>query len=172
MKKIILRTIIYCSVTIIVLYIIMVTVGKVASFEVQEVLGYASMVIALLFTFFGIKQYRDEVNHGSLSFGEGMKTGLLITLIPAVLFAAIDGIYTRLINPDWYKQYYAAYLAKLKASMPPSDFAIQAKEMEKEQAFFNNPAVSFAVMFLTVFLIGIIVTVISALLLRRRKVQA
>jgi hypothetical protein len=33
---------------------------------------------------------------------------------------------------------------------------------------FSNPLIQFGVMFLTVFLIGVIITVISALILRRK----
>jgi hypothetical protein len=167
MKKIILRTGAYSLVVMTALYILTVLIGKSAGYDVQEVAGYAGIIVSLLFVYFGTRQYRDQVNNSLLTFGQGMKIGLLITLIPSFGFALLDIIYTTFINKSFYENYYKVYQEKMKASLSPDKYAAALEQLRSERAFFSNPLFMFAVMFLTVFLIGIIITVISALILRR-----
>ena len=55
--------------------------AKTRDYDTQEIIGYLTIFISMVFVFIGIKHYRDRVNKGSLSFGEGLKVGLLIVLI-------------------------------------------------------------------------------------------
>ena len=48
-------------------------------FDNGEWLGYTTMVIALSMVFFGVKSYRDNHLGGSITFGNALKVGLLIT---------------------------------------------------------------------------------------------
>ncbi|HEY6503462.1 MAG TPA: DUF4199 domain-containing protein, partial [Chitinophagaceae bacterium] len=51
------------------------------SWEEAEVVGYLTMILSMIFVFMGLRHYRDHVNKGSLSFGEGLKVGVLIVLV-------------------------------------------------------------------------------------------
>lgn len=135
----------------------------------SEIAGYLTMTIAMIFIFFGIRYYRDKVNNGTLTFGQGMKLGLLISLGPALMFALFDLLYTRVINPTWATDYYARALAKAKLETPPEKWAEKMSSIEKEQEFFSDPVILFLVMFVTVLIIGVIVTIISSIALRREK---
>src|SRR5450631_1515666 len=103
MKRIILRTGLQSLIVMTVLYILTVLIGRSAGYGVQEVMGYTGIVVSLLFVYFGMRQYRDKGNKGVLSFGAGMKIGLLITLIPSAMFALLDIIYTTFINQSFYQ---------------------------------------------------------------------
>lgn len=140
-----------------------------ASHSSAEFFGYLTMTLAMVFIFFGIKHYRDRVNNGSLRFGEGLKVGLLIALGPAVFFSLFDMLYVLVLNPDWQDQYYSAYVERVKAGTPPGELAAKLKKLEKEKEFFSQPMMLFVVMFVTVFVIGAIVSIISALTLRRNR---
>ena len=50
-------------------------------FDRMLVVGYTTIVISMLFVYFGIRSYRDNVLGGTISFGRGFQAGLLITLI-------------------------------------------------------------------------------------------
>lgn len=150
------------------IFIVNFLVMKSVGYEVEEILGYAGIILSLLFVYFGMRQYRDRVNGGILSFGQGLKVGILITLLPSVMFALIDQVYSNLIDKDFYKNYYAAYEQRLKLQVPPDKYEAALRQLQSEKAMFSNPLIQFGVMFLTVFLIGIIITVISALILRRK----
>jgi hypothetical protein len=144
-------------------------VAKSADYATQEVLGYLTIVLAMIFVFLGIRHFRDRVNDGSLSFGEGFKVGLLIALIPAVFFGLFDLLYTEVINPSWKEEYYGHYAEQLRNSTPPEKLAAELDSLEKQKYLFSKPFMQFLIMTLTVFIIGVIVTIISALSLRRNK---
>jgi len=133
----------------------------------QEVLGYASMIIATSVAYFGIKHYRDNDNEGSLSFGQGLKIGLLIVLFPAVLIGVGDVVYITYIDPDWMDNYYAHYLANMKETLPAAEFETKAREMQAQKEMFASPLFTFFIMFTTVFVIGLIVSIISSLVLKK-----
>ena len=69
--------------------------------SLQEVAGYLTMLLAMIFIFLGIRHFRDRVNGGYLTFGQGLKIGVLIVLIPAVAFGLFNILYTEVLNPTW-----------------------------------------------------------------------
>ena len=58
------------------------------------------MFASMIFVYLGIRQYRDEVNGGSVDFWQAVKIGVMIGAIPAVVFGIFDAIYVEYINPD------------------------------------------------------------------------
>ena len=116
-----------------------------------------------------VRHYRDMVNGGFLSFGEGMKVGVLIVLIPSLLFGIFDILYTEVINPGWMEQYYVNYESKLKATIPADKLESALKYLQAQKEIFSNPFLQFLLMALTVFIIGLIVTIISSLTLKKVK---
>ena len=170
MKKTVLRFGLFSGISIVALFFLSWLIFRNdTEYGVREVFGYASIVISLLFVFFGIKHYRDNENGGRLSFGKGMKVGMLITLVPALLFGLFNAFYVLVLNPDFMNTYYTHELAELQKTMTPEKFELARTEMEAEWAFFSNPVVSSLVMALTVLIIGVIVTVISSLVLKRNR---
>jgi len=169
MKTSVLRYGLFGSITICILFLISWFAFQDASMTVQEILGYASMVISLSFVYFGIKHFRDKVNHGKLTFGKGMAIGALISLITALAFGILDVIYVKFINPDFMTEYYETLLAQLKTTLSPEEFEVKKAEMEAEKALFANPFMNFLFMFITVFIIGFIITLISSLILQRKN---
>jgi len=136
--------------------------------DTREIIGYASIVLALTFVFIGIKYFRDKINNGYLSFGQGMKLGLLITLFPAVLFGIWSLIYEYWLDPDFNEKYFNSKIEELRKSVPADQFAVKAKEMESFKELSANPVFAFGLMFLTVFLIGVVITIISTFILKRK----
>ncbi len=166
MQKLILRYSIYAALTLIVIGLFNFTVLSKMSYEVQEIAGYLSIFLSMIFVFLGIKQYRDQINGGKLSFVEGLKVGTLIILIPAIAFGLLDLVYTELINPAWKEQYYTHYLEQYK-SLPAAEFEKMKAQLKAQQDMFSSPGLQFLIMSMTVFVLGMIVTVISSLTLRR-----
>jgi len=147
--------------------------NNVASdYATQEIVGYVGIFLATSFAFFGIKYYRDKVNNGHLSFGQGLKVGLLIVLLAALAFAVVDLVYVVFVNPDFFESYYNYQVGQMKASMAPERFQEKLEEMESQKKIMSNPLVLFLLMFFTVVIIGLIVSVVSALVLKRNKTGA
>jgi hypothetical protein len=171
MKPTVLRYSLFAIIAILVfsaIHVFFIIPPKV-SFEAAEVAGYLTMTLSMVFVFFGIKHFRDHVNNGTLSFGQGMKVGLLIALGPAIFFALFDLLYVKVINPGWSDEYYSHYVQEATRGVPAAELPGKLKQIEDQKAFFEQPAMLFLVMFATVFIIGCIVTIISALTLRRKR---
>lgn len=145
--------------------------GNSTDFGTREVVGYAAIVISLLFVFFGIRHYRDKENGGTLSFGKGLQAGVLITLIPAAVFGLFSVVHTEVIDPNFTETYYSHYLAEQQKMLSPEKFEQVKAEFEAQRAMFENPVFNFFLMFLTVFVIGLIITVISSLVLKRSSAK-
>ena len=135
-------------------------------FDTNEILGWIGIFLSTTFVFFGIRYYRDRVNNGMLSFGKGLQVGLLILIIPSLAFGLFNVIYV-VLNPEFMDNYYNYKVSQIRDSLPASEAAVKIEAMEKEKEMFMSPAVQFFAMFLSVFAVGLIVTVISALALRR-----
>ena len=167
MKKTILKFGLYSAITIVVLFSInLFTPLAELDMGIQEVLGYLAMFIALIFVFFGIKSYRDQQLNGSISFGKGFKLGFLITLIPATIFGIFDVIYI-LMNPEFFQNYRDAAVADLEKQFSGAELTAKIKEIDDMMAFAGNPAFDFFLMFSTVLILGIIVSLISSFILRK-----
>ena len=169
MKSTVYRYGIYATLTIVGLAWGAFFLLKDKELGIQEVAGYLSMLLAMIFVFLGIRHFRDRVNGGYLSFGQGLKIGVLIVLIPAVAFGLFDILYTEVINPTWKEDYYSRYIEDLRKSVAADKLDAAINKAEKEKAMFANPVLQFLVMGGTVFVIGFIVTIISSLTLRRNK---
>ena len=139
------------------------------NWEVQEVIGYISIVLSLLFVFVGIRYWRDHHNQGNLSFMQGLKLGTLITLFPSIAFGFFTWLEMNVLDPGFSDKYYNHYVDKMKATVPPEKLQATLDKLEAEKEMFSNPVAQFGLMFLTVFLIGIVITVISTLILRRES---
>ncbi len=124
------------------------------SFDIttNEIFGYATIVASLLFVYFGIRHFRDKKNHGKVSFKQGLVLGLLISIFTATGIAVADYIYTAFVNPDFFTE----YAEKIKAENPTAEI----------QEFTSAQAAVF--MFAIVFIIGLIISLISSLILQRR----
>ena len=169
MKSTVFRYGIYSALTIVVIAWAAFFAFGNASQTIQEVAGYLSMLLAMIFVFLGIRHFRNNVNGGVLTFGQGLKVGVLIILIPAVSFGLFDILYTEVINPTWKDDYYSQYIENLRKTVAADKLESAIKKAEKEKEMFANPVFQFLLMGGTVFIIGFIVAIISSLTLRRSK---
>ena len=168
MKKTVLRFGLYGAVTICILFLLTWFLLKDSNFEFSEALGYLSMVVALSFVYFGIKNFRDQENEGTISFTKGLIIGIFISLITAIAFGIIDVIYITYINPDFTETYYNEAVEEMRQQLSAAEFEVKLKELEQQKALFSNSLFAFALMSGTVLVIGFIISLISALLLQRK----
>ncbi len=141
---------------------------RVINFDNGEVIGYAAILFSFLLVFFGIRSYREN-NGGVISFGRGVAVGLLITLISSVFYVVSWEIIYFKIMPDFSDKYAAHAIAKVREK-GGSDAAILAKkkQMDDMRALYDNPVTNAAVTLIEPVPIGLIVTLVSAAILRKR----
>lgn len=168
MKKTVIRYGLYGALTICLLFLASWYLLNDLSFSTQEVIGYASMVLSLGFVHFGIKHFRDKENDGKVTFKKALVIGILISLITALAFGLLDVLFTEVLNPEFMEEYYTATVKDMRDSLPPEEFEVKLAEIESQKEMFSNPLFSFGLMSMTVFVIGFIISLISALTLQRK----
>lgn len=142
------------------------------NFDNGEIFGYTAIFLSFLLVFFGIRSYRENAG-GTITFGRGFSVGILITLISCVFYVASwELIYFKLM-PEFAQGHIDKWTAHEIGTMRAkgaTDTAIAAKkaEMEKMKEMLKNPAMNSALTFLEPFPVGLIVTLISAAILRRK----
>lgn len=165
MKKTVLRYGLYSAAFLTAVFSFNMWIG---GFGTTMTAGYITMVLSVSFVYFGLRYYRDKQNNGQLSFGEGLKLGMLITLEPALSIGFFDLVYIKVFNPDFYEKYEASELARLKTTTPAAEYGAKADALHKQIVFMSQWWVDFLFMFTQVAAIGLIITVISTFILKRK----
>ena len=168
MKRTILKYGIYSLLTAAGLFALALLLGKGLDYSVQEIIGYTSMAISLIFVFFGIRHYRDHENNGKISFLKALGVGILISLFAAVGFGLIDYLFTTVINPDFAVEYETKMIADMKATLPAEEFELKKAELQQQMADYGGSGFMAFMMFAAVTMMGFVVSLLSALVLQKK----
>ena len=135
--------------------------------------GYTVIVISFLFVYFGIRSYRDDVLGGRISFAQGFQAGILITLISCLFYVGAWLVTYSQFFPDFPAKY-AAYLVEDKRASGASQAEIEStiKQGEDMKKMLENPLINAAVTFTEPFPVGLLITLISAAVLRTKEADA
>jgi len=134
------------------------------------IFGYASMILAFMLVFFGIRSYRDNVNGGSITFGRAFAVGILITLISSICYVIAWEIVYFNFMPDFLDKYAAYMVEKARAAgATPEAIQKQVEEMQQFKKLYANPFINFLFSFTEPFPVGLVITLISSLILRTKR---
>ncbi len=145
---------------------------KNVGFDKGEILGYTGMVLSFLLVFFGVRSYRENVGGGTISFARALAVGLLIMLISSACYvAAWEVVYYKSNFMQDFIEKYSAHVVEQVRNSGAGEAAVQAKlqEMKRFKELYANPFFNAAVTFLEPLPPGLIMTLISALILRKRR---
>ena len=170
MKNYILRYSLIASVILICIFSIsfMMMTEDNPDYALSELIGYSAMIISLATIFFAIKHFRDREMNGSISFKKALGLGCMISLIVALVFVCFDLFYVAVIDPDFMVKY-QVYQVEMMGSQGATQGEIDAMKAEFEA--FQGPVgrvLMELVMLLTVFTIGLIISLISAAVLKNQ----
>jgi hypothetical protein len=138
-------------------------------FKGSEIIGFTGMFIAFIFIFIGIKSFRDKQNNGVISFGTGFKIGLLISLIASTMYVLTWMIECHFFFPDFMEKYAAQAIEEAQRS-GQSAMEIEAtkQEMNKYIEWYKNPILLMALTYMEILPIGLVITLFSALILKKK----
>ncbi len=147
--------------------------GKEQDYQMGEILGYASMIVALSTIFVGIRKYRDEELGGIITFGKAFQVGLLITLVASAIYVTAWMFYSAGGGADEMMTAYLDQMVEKMQANGATQAEIDAKvnEMEQFQEMYKNPIVKIGITFLEIFPVGLIISLIAAALLRKKEDQ-
>lgn len=139
-------------------------------FDNGATIGYASMVLAFLMVFAGVKTYRDAAPGGRVSFGKALQVGLLIMLIATACYVAAWQVVYYGFLPDFTEKYAAYTLAQAReAGASAEELARQEREMAEFAELYKNPLVNIAFTTIEPLPIGLVFTLVSAGVLSRKR---
>ena len=127
-------------------------------------IGYTTMVLSFMLVFFGIRSYRENIGGGTVTFGRAFAVGILITLISSVLYVITWEIMYFGI-PSFGERFMTMCVAHIKNSgASPEAIQTQLDQLK----YLNNPLINAAMTFVEPFPVGLIITLISALILKKK----
>jgi hypothetical protein len=171
MKKTVLTFGLISGAVLSVMMTITVAFAEKIGFDQSVIIGYTTMVLAFLLVFFGIRSYRETVGGGHISFLRALSIGLLIVAIVGVIYVVTWEIIYFNFMPDFIDKYMAHATQDLRNSgKPPAEIEQEIQKMNRLMTLYkNNILVNFAFTFIEPLPVGVIMTIISALILRRRE---
>lgn len=132
-------------------------------YEPNAVIGFVSMFLAFIFVILGIIQNR-KTNNGVISFAKAFKTGLSISLVISTIYVIVWLIIYYNFFPDFMEKYTAMVLKNTK----PEDLIAKTAEMNQMAAWYKNPIMVILLTFMEILPIGIVVSLIGTLILKKK----
>lgn len=138
--------------------------------EYGMLVGYTTMIIALSLIFFGVKSYRDNQLNGAISFGKALGVGLCIALVASLIYALTWEVMFNTVASDYLQEWNTYSLQKMKdAGDSIEKIAAKQKELEEFAEMYKNPIVRFGFTLAEILPVGILISLISAALLRKKE---
>jgi hypothetical protein len=133
-------------------------------------IGYTTMLVALSVIFLALKRQRDVVNGGVIKFLPAFLMGLGISAVAGVLYVLAWEVSLAISGMD-FGALYAEHLIEAAKARGASEAEIAA-EIAKAEEFakmYANPLYRIPITFTEILPVGILVSLISALLLRNSR---
>ncbi len=173
MKNIIIKNGLISSAIVVLFMIVSTYLWKTdPEFKPTMVYGFSGMIIAFIFIFIGIKNYRDTVNNGLITFGKAFKIGFFIALFASTFYVLAWLILYYNFIPDFMDLYSKCIVDDAKAAGETAT-QIQAKlaEIDQMKEWYKNPIMIILLTFMEILPLGIVIALISALILKRNTVK-
>jgi Protein of unknown function (DUF4199) len=139
------------------------------SFDKGLVVGYTSIVLSFLLVFFGIRSYRDNIGNGQITFTKAFAVGISITLISCLFYVVTWEILYFNFLPGFMDKYNAHIIERLQAAgATPATVQAKVEELKKYKEMYDKPLYNAAMTFIEPFPVGLLITLISGAILRRK----
>lgn len=127
-----------------------------------------SVAITVAFIAMGIKKVKDS-QHGFLSMGDAIKTGLGIALISALVYSVYLVIFQHLIEPSYFDNL-ALIQEQAIIEQNPNMSDEQLEQAKGFAAMFNSSAVNVAITIVFSLFMGLIVSFFSGLIMKKSEI--
>jgi hypothetical protein len=144
-------------------------VFPIQSYAGQLLLGYSSMLVAFSLIFVAVKSNREKYGNGAITFGKAFKIGLIITAIASTIYMLAWLIDFYYFIPDYFKTYSAHELASLKASgASAAKIQVKMASIQASIKLYRNPFYNAMMAYIEILPVGLIVSILAALILKRK----
>ena len=134
------------------------------------VIGYLTMLVALSMVFAGIKRRRDSDLGGVIGFWPALGVGLGISVVAGLCYCAAWEAALAVTHIDFAADYADAIIAQRRAAgATAAELARLTAEMNAFRAQYADPLYRVPMTFTEIFPVGVLVSLISAGLLRNPR---
>lgn len=133
-------------------------------FESSYAIGFGGMLLAFIFIYIGIEKYKNKINNGKITFIKALQVGSLITLVISTIYVGVWLIEYYFFFPDFIEKYAQSVLSHTK----PSDLADATAKMDSYKEMYKNPVMIILLTFMEIVPMGLAITLISALILKKK----
>ncbi len=142
--------------------------GENHDFENGMVIGYATMLLALSAVFVGIKRHRDRELGGVIRFWPAFGMGVGMTVIAGILYVLAWEASQAITGGDFIAAYSNFVIEQARAEgADAAAIAAMTAEMAQFKVMYANPWFRLPMVFSEIFPVGVLVSLVSAALLRR-----
>lgn len=135
--------------------------------------GYATMLLALSAVFIAIKRHRDEEGGGVIRFWPAFGLGLGVSAVAALFYVIGWEAAMAVTDKDFIGVYTAQMIEQKRAAgASASDIAEYSVEMQAFARQYRNPLYRMPITFSEIFPVGVLVSLVSAALLRNPRFLA
>lgn len=135
--------------------------------------GYLVMLVALSLIFVGTKRYRDVECGGVIGFGRAVAIGLGISVVASVMYVIGWEAYLALSGRDFIAEFAAGELDAMRRSgATAAAIEVHGAKLRELLDNYANPLFRWPVTFAEIFPVGLVVSLISAAVLRDPRVLA
>ncbi len=141
-----------------------------AMMQYGMVVGYLMMLIALSAIFLAIKRHRDVDLGGVIRFWPALAMGLGVSVVAGVLYVIVWDASCAIAHVDFASDYARATIAEQQAKGVSGAALDRVRgEMDQFKLQYANPLYRWPETFAEIFPVGVIVSLISAVLLRNSR---
>jgi len=134
-----------------------------------EVAGYLTMLVALSAIFVAIKRHRDNELGGVIRFWPAFGLGLGISFVASLFYMASWEFAVAVTKIDFATSYSDFLIEQEKAKGATAEALAKLRtEMDEFKVMYANPLIRLPMTFLEIFPVGLLVSLVSAGLLRLR----
>lgn len=140
-------------------------------FEGSMVAGYASMILAFSLIYVAVKNFRDKFNGGTVTFGQAFKIGFYISLIASSVYVLVWLVDYYIFVPDFMDKYSATMIRHAKESGSTlTEMKDTITETDSYKKMYKNPLFVILLTYTEILPVGLIVSLICAIILKRKTV--
>lgn len=142
----------------------------VLNFDNGMYVGYATMVVSLSLVFFGVKSYRDNQQKGTITFWRAFQVGIFITLLASLLYALSWEVAYHTVSKGFTEEMSVHYEQQIRKEAKNEAEMQQELESSKKlmELYDRNFFVRFGFTVTEVLPVGILITLLTAFLLKRK----
>lgn len=150
-----------------------VIAGDPPNYTVMQAIGYISIILALLAVFLGIKSYRDRELGGVISFSKGFGVGVGIAAIASLILGLYTFAHIAWLDPNFEENYSAWAIENVQTSdMSQVEKAAEIENIQEMLKNTNSPFMQGIIMYATVFVMGLLIALIAAAILKKAEPES